>query len=443
MKERSRYLLEGFIDQTLNETELRELKQLIAEVPTVGKELAETIHLHGLADTLHHRDYEELCKCVDEAITDLSANQLEQAVLQTIKSRPSSNKRFLPLWGLAIAAQIMILLSLWSIRTPNSGGAVEVATVSSCNGSTFLVRGEKKEKIEPGTWIHSGDQIFVEVDSEAILRYKDKSELFLRDRSYVKLVDVEGAKHVHLFAGVLQGDIQKQSKGKPLRVHTEYSRATVLGTKFEINSSDVSDLLEVTEGSVHLEQVDSQQNSVVGQAEYAVSGPGNEIEVKQKGAPIYQSPVITKNTPGHGVEIEVDVTGAKKLYLVTSNGGDNNRFDHVVWLHAKLSGIKEYDLTKQKWTIATSGWRTTRLRMGYFGNPIQVEGIVYDRGIVTHATSVVAYDIPDGCHTFSARAALLDSGLAPPDSVTSVRFEVYTELPENKLHKLLIRKTHY
>ncbi len=108
MTERSRYLVEGFIDQTLGEAELSELKQLIRDDPETGQVLSDAVHLHGLADTVQHNDYSELVLRVDESISDLSPNQLEQTVLKSIEKQSRFGKRLLPMWGLAIAAQVLI-----------------------------------------------------------------------------------------------------------------------------------------------------------------------------------------------------------------------------------------------------------------------------------------------------------------------------------------------
>ena len=38
--------------------------------------------------------------------------------------------------------------------------------------------------------------------------------------------------------------------------------------------------------------------------------------------PVYSSHRVTPETVGHAVEIKADLTGAKKLYLVVTDGGD-------------------------------------------------------------------------------------------------------------------------
>ena len=38
--------------------------------------------------------------------------------------------------------------------------------------------------------------------------------------------------------------------------------------------------------------------------------------------PLYSSPVVTKKTPGHAVDIAVDLGDAKKVFLVAGDGGN-------------------------------------------------------------------------------------------------------------------------
>ena len=49
--------------------------------------------------------------------------------------------------------------------------------------------------------------------------------------------------------------------------------------------------------------------------------------------PVCQSQRVTRETPGHAVDVDVDLTGAKKLYLVVTDGGDGFRL--------RLGGVGE------------------------------------------------------------------------------------------------------
>ncbi|MDZ8118467.1 NPCBM/NEW2 domain-containing protein [Pontiella agarivorans] len=441
MNSRAHQLIERFIDENLNEAELLELKALLNTTPEVAQQLTDALHLHGMTALLANSDYAELEKQVDAAIRELAPSEIEQDILRTLHKSPPVKKRRLSLiWGLALAAQIIILLSFFFLTKPSPSRPI--AKVTQRLGSAFLIRDEIKVSINPGTPVFSGDQIFVEQNGQVDIIYPDKSIINLRDQSYIKLVDRHRAKHIHLYAGLLSGDIQKQPHRKPMQIITEDSKATVLGTQFEIHSSDVSTLLEVKEGVVRMEQPDRQAADVAAN-NYAISKSDKGIAVRTSGTPIYRSPLITASTPGQGVDIEVDLQGAEKIYLVTGNGNDNNRYDHVVWLNPEIIGAETQDLTQYTPVLNKSGWHQSRINTGLYGGPIRVNGKEYEKGLSTHATSVIAYDLPAGSATFRCRAALLDSGTEQTNSIASVHFEIYTELPDEKLQKLKIRKKFY
>ena len=60
------------------------------------------------------------------------------------------------------------------------------------------------------------------------------------------------------------------------------------------------------------------------------------------------------------------------------------------------------DLT---WTSATSGWGTVQKNRSVAGNPIRLNGLVYSRGLGTHASSQIVYSI-SGCSTFQANVGI-------------------------------------
>lgn len=440
MNERTNRLVEGFIDHNLSEAELQELKTSIKASPDVGVELANALQFSGLAATMRDSDFGELNRCVAESITELSPAKLEADVMKSIAQMPKAGRKPLAYWALAIAAQIVIVLGLLVFNRPS---AINVARVTDSRGEAFLIRNDQKIMLGQGTEVFSGDQIFMEIDSEASLVYDDGSQLFLEDRSYFRVLDEKGAKHIQLYSGMLRGDIEKQQKNRPMLVKTSDSNSTVLGTQFEINTSKAATLLEVNEGTVSIEHVGDGSNVKVGADQYAILRQGGGIDHQKVNAPLYRSPLITKDTPGLGIDIKVDLKGAEKLYLVTLNGGDNNRFDHVSWLSPVLKGKDTLDLTTQQWFLEKNGWKDSVVNGGLDGTLLKSGGKLFEKGVSTHATSVIAYDVPEGYHSFEARAVLLDSGLNQNKSVSSVRFEVYTDPPEDKIQKLLIRRTFF
>src|SRR5690606_20416544 len=51
--------------------------------------------------------------------------------------------------------------------------------------------------------------------------------------------------------------------------------------------------------------------------------------------PLASSPILTVNTPGHSAELEADITGAKQLYLVVTDGGDGYGCDWADWINPR------------------------------------------------------------------------------------------------------------
>ena len=209
-----------------------------------------------------------------------------------------------------------------------------------------------------------------------------------------------------------------------------------------MTSSDVSSLLDVTEGEVRFKH--KKDSLLVPASHFASAGGKNQFVVQKSDKSLYKSPLIDKSTPGHKIPIKVNIKGAKKLYLVVGNGGINNRFDHAAWIRPRLIGINgSLDLTELPWTIAKAGSMRIRKNLDHHGGPLTVQGEDLKVGLSAHATSIIAWDIPVGYETFEATGALLDSGVLQRNSIPSVHFEVYTTMPEKKLKELLIRRHHY
>lgn len=145
---------------------------------------------------------------------------------------------------------------------------------------------------------------------------------------------------------------------------------------------------------------------------------------------IYRSPLITRQTPGNSVEIDANIAGAKKLWLVVDDGGDGNGYDHADWLNPRLVGLGgETNLTQIKWVSATAGWNAVNLNRSVAGGSLIVNGQNYTNGIGTHATSIIAYDLPPGYVRFKALAGLDRSGVEPSNIGATVHFLVFTNSP--------------
>ncbi len=144
---------------------------------------------------------------------------------------------------------------------------------------------------------------------------------------------------------------------------------------------------------------------------------------------LWNSELITYKPGRQSTKVNVNIEGAEKLYLVVTDGGDGNNWDHADWIEPKLSGKNgSLDLTSVKWIKATAGWGSASINGSVGGNKLIVDNKEYNKGIGTHALSVIEYDIPVGYDTFTALAGLDNECVSHSEGAT-VKFHVFTRNP--------------
>jgi hypothetical protein len=145
--------------------------------------------------------------------------------------------------------------------------------------------------------------------------------------------------------------------------------------------------------------------------------------------PVWQSKLINRETPGHAVDVDVDLSGAKKLYLVVSDGGDDFGCDWAEWVSPVLSGdFGTKKLTEVKPANVQVGWGRAHVNKNPGGQPMVVNGQPVAEGIAAHAPSVLEFDLPAGTKKFTAKGAL-DKGGVDQGHGATVQFQVFTEKP--------------
>lgn len=166
------------------------------------------------------------------------------------------------------------------------------------------------------------------------------------------------------------------------------------------------------------------------------NAPAPERPAEDKAA--YLSPLITRTTAGQGVKVVVDVSGAKKLFLVITDGDGDNFGDHADWIEPRLTVAgAERKLTELKWTKAVTGWGGLETGQSAGGKPISVGGKLYPDAIGAHSLSAIEYDLPEGSTTFTAFAALDDAAIAHARGAT-VKFLVFTNNPVPEIRSQLV-----
>jgi len=126
---------------------------------------------------------------------------------------------------------------------------------------------------------------------------------------------------------------------------------------------------------------------------------------------IWNSGHLTNDSENQSIDVDIDITGAKKLYLVTS-------FEDVIgfashncdWIEPVLTGPKgKINLTDIKWVKASAGRGRPTLNQTGRGGKLTVNGKEFKNGISANATSIIEYDLPEGVTRFKAKAGLDNS----------------------------------
>ncbi|MBK8098742.1 MAG: DUF1080 domain-containing protein [Planctomycetes bacterium] len=185
---------------------------------------------------------------------------------------------------------------------------------------------------------------------------------------------------------------------------------------------------EVQAGGIVSDPTDDDLNSRLRSRQAAAQEPRTPAAMD-----LAKAKFASKVVSADSVAIDVDITGAKELYLVVADGGDGNSCDWADWIDPVLVGpAGETRLTDLKWTRAEAGWGNVHIGKNAGGGAMKVAGQPVS-GIGTHSDSVIAYDIAGkGFTRFRARGGV-DNGGTDQGNGTSVQFLVFTEKPPRSL----------
>ena len=196
------------------------------------------------------------------------------------------------------------------------------------------------------------------------------------------------------------------------------------------------DVVNVLNNSINNRQLFNNGNQVVWTADDASTKDKYlayfNIEDQEEAMPeraAWKSKLIDKTTAAPLVTATVDITGAKKLYLVVTDGGDGTAWDHADWIAPAIyKGNDSMLLTTLQWAQATAGWEYPRIDSSVSGGQLTVNEKVYKNGIGTHANSVIEYNLPQGYTTFRTGVGVDKAG-AVQNIGASVKFLVYIQDP--------------
>jgi putative membrane-bound dehydrogenase-like protein len=148
--------------------------------------------------------------------------------------------------------------------------------------------------------------------------------------------------------------------------------------------------------------------------------------------PVAESPIMLAKDKQRLVDFSAELNGSKELYLMVAEL-DGNACDWANWIEPEvvLMDGTVIDLTKLKWKEAESLGQS-RIGKNYDGKPLKIAGKEYARGIGTHASSFISYELPGPAKSFRAKVGIDDGGAirGGKASGADVKFAVFTTRPD-------------
>ncbi len=145
--------------------------------------------------------------------------------------------------------------------------------------------------------------------------------------------------------------------------------------------------------------------------------------------------IWTSGVVENGVhDFDVDVSGAKHVFLVVDPGRRGNSCDWSDWLETKFVGAGgETSLSKLAWTRASAGWGSVQVGKNCNGGALAIDDAQFTDGIGTHAASEIVFAVPGPAFThLKGKCGPDDGGTKQASHATDVEFQIWIDSPADR-----------
>ena len=411
-------LIENYLAGSSTEAEKELILQLINDNEEFSAELKEAVEIKSLIYSASNE--EPLVIEVMDKIT--SANDLlENKVMKRIKKEKSFPVAAFIKFAAAAAIIVFILnLSLNKVK--------EVAILEKSQ-DTSIIRDNKENKDFSKLYVND---VIKTGSSRQQVTFDDGTNLNIQGKSELKVIS-QNPKVFNLNKGALSAEVKPQQK--PMKINTPSAIIEVLGTKFTLSSQEKSSLLKVARGKVAITDKKTGEKVIVSTGTYTIA-EGKELEVKSGSGPLFVSDTIDSTSDKKYVDIEVDLQGAQKIYLIAQNVSGSNEFNYSAWISPLIHANGQWmSLTKIDPSLKKAGGphEVMIYQNEVAPDQLTVGGKNYSRGIYAHASSVIVWELPVNSTIFKCRAAIMDKS----ENKGAVKFLVFTEISEKQLSEYL------
>ena len=425
MKESHQVLIEKYLSDRANETELEEISGLISTSPVFRQALQDAQRIRGLCEIANEED-SDIWNGIDNQITEMDNQAFNHDTMTAIKKLPN-RRRFRYTLMAAAAINILVFGLLFYYLKQTQQTVRAIAFANSSTPESLIIRNGQKVNINAATEIYPGDQLQSTEKSTIKINYPDASIITLSPDSKVNLKVSGKAKKIELLSGQLHGSINKQIEN--MEIVTRHSKIEIIGTRFTVNTDSESTVLTVHEGKVkHTDLVSLKSEFVETNESIMVDNQPQKLEKVALASPQFVSPLIQSKSD-LPVNVIVDVSKAKKLYLIVESTDGNSHFDSGVWHEGYFETASgKINLSELKWLEGHTSWRHISKTYPAKGT-IKFNQAVLDNVIFAHANSMVVYDIPPGSKYFKVRCVINDDQRRQS---INIKFKVYTDMGDQE-----------
>ncbi len=269
-------LCQAYLEDAILPEEAVELKQLLEANPSWVQQLLSDVKMACLVKETVRQTHE-----AEESSQDVIAEIAGASVrplLPKKRRRPKAVRTRRPQRSMVFPAAVLMAACFVALvgvaMLVLSGIKPQVAeTIARLEGGqgVWIERDGQLIGVVANEDLQSGDVVRTET-GRAVIRYKNEvTVLSVFPHTRLSIADTEGGKKIDLASGKLMAEVAKQPEGHPMTLTSRHGAATVLGTRFVLDTNTQRMRLDVSEGRVRLHN--GTRAVEVGAGYFAVASP--------------------------------------------------------------------------------------------------------------------------------------------------------------------------
>jgi hypothetical protein len=355
---RLKELLSAWEEGTLTPEGAQQLKQLLANPEARAELVGDWL--------LHEAIYGKLQASQQESAAVARPQRSPRPAItrspESARPQPDWLKRLVPrlVWreihlSVRLSLGAALLLALACVGIYLHAVTAPIGRISERWGDVTLDHRGRTTPAQVGQWVFPRDTIRVPADGAAVLAWKkEPTQVVLEPGAVLQILGGWRGSQIALSAGRLRAAVAPRSPRHRFLIRSPEADATVVGTRFALETAAAATRLEVTEGAVLLRKmrapgVPSNQAITVHPGQFAVASAHDEFKTQPiTGCALYELrafPIATQplGTAAGSVAFTDLLTN---LYLVGGliqiTGPQTNRFEHHVRCYLNPPATGDY-----------------------------------------------------------------------------------------------------